>query len=51
MQWGFFLDLGPRVLQRQRPIEHRLARRRIGIDAEITDALKLEWLSDLRFGE
>ena len=38
------LDLLPGVLERHRAIEHRMPRRRLGIDAEVAEPLELEAL-------
>ena len=39
---GPAFDLRPRILERDGPVEHRARRRRVGIDAEIADALELK---------
>src|SRR5947207_13065686 len=39
---SFLLYLRPRVPERHRPVEHELAGRRVGIDAEVSDPFELE---------
>src|SRR3954469_7401025 len=39
------LKLGPGVLERERPVEHRTAGPRIGIDAEVAQPLELDGLA------
>ncbi len=45
------LDLGPGVFEREGAVEDQLVRRRVGIDAEVADALELEAVLELGVGE
>ena len=42
-RWGIFLfvDLGPRVLERHRAVEHQMTGGRVGVGAEVAHALEL----------
>ncbi len=48
---GLLFDLGPGVFQRKGAVEDQIARSRVGIEAEVADALELEAVFKLGVGE